>query len=229
DPDTLELRRHLVVRTRDPVTVRGTDDLDGGDRVDGSALVVAHGRHIELYRPTVRRTQRVTAPATVHDVSLSPDGSSLYAAVGPQTDSTVVQLDLHGAVRARTPTGSAELGLVATNFGFFGTLSTGMAAELDFFHLGNRTPEPISAGGGGSYPLVGLSDGVAWAGGSDALACVDPSTGTVAARVDLGGDRADISGLSALGGRLYADYDGTNGDPTHALIEMTPPRACGLS
>ncbi|MBE7190109.1 hypothetical protein, partial [Jatrophihabitans endophyticus] len=68
DPDTLELRRHLVVRTRDPVMVRGTDDLDGGDRVDGSALVLAYDRHIELYRPTVRRTQRVTAPATVHDV-----------------------------------------------------------------------------------------------------------------------------------------------------------------
>lgn len=78
--------------------------------------------------------------------------------------------------------------------------------------------------------LPTLSDGVAWLGSTLQLGCADPDTGTLRVQVSVfsrhGIAGAEISGLAALHGKIYAIHNGLNGGPAHALIMVRPPAKC---
>lgn len=88
----------------------------------------------------------------------------------------------------------------------------------------------VGHSGGGTLTLPTLSDGVAWLGSTLQLGCADPDTGTLRAPLPVfsrhGIAGAEISGLAALHGKVYAVYNGLNGGPANALIVMSPPAEC---
>lgn len=198
-------------------------------RSNDRELLISSGRHVFL-NPAFPAERTFTPAGPVSDLALSPDGSSILELTGPQIDRTVSTQDVASkGFTSATDLGSGAGSLRATARGFFVTTSTGMAARTNFYASGHGQPRTLTSGGGGVDPVVTVSAGVAWAGGSDTLACVDPATGQIRAHVNIGGNKAAISGLTALNGKLYAVYHGLNAGPREALIEMTPPKACGLS
>ena len=219
------------------------DNVDFGMTapVDGSTLYVSTGRQVLVLDPhTGRPRSRIAVSAD--PVSVSPDGKTLYAVNALHTavtavDTTTRQLLGHHPVAGAPDNGDAGQGslndLAATNDGYF------IAAVLKdrpryltrfFYATGAVTRVRVNTGLATAVqsPTHAIA-GVAWGSGAARLSCLDPRTGRVRARSATHGGSSQIY-LTDLDDHLYGSYheNGSNGDFTSALIELSPPKACGL-
>lgn len=236
DPDS------LTMRASSPVRIDSAAPFGPVLGADAAAheLAVGSGRHVTVFTGDLRGLQvHLTAGGPVSGVALPADGSMLYVSLVSGTSGRLELFDLYrsAAPTARSAVNGASGDLVGTAGGIWYLGAGGMTAQIAFARGPALTAGPsLTAGTSGGGDDVGpqLSGGVLWLGGDDEIGCADPDTGRQRASTPVGtsrgGDTAGyIDGMSAVGGKVYALYRGVNAGPKYALIEMTPPRACGLA
>jgi hypothetical protein len=229
----------LTLRQRATVTLADLRGAGGGPATlapgpDARTLLVAGQGRVDFVDAVHAREERhLDVPGQVTSVSLSPDGTRLYVASRPRLgiSGTVRVLDPNsGAVLASTE-GNPALGLQATAGGVWLTEAGGMAANIEFWPVVNRSRVPnlrdAGASGGGFDVFATIGGGVAWLGGYRSAGCADPDTGKLLARMTAGNvHRPDfLDSITVLGGRVYALY----GQPDRSrLVTLRPPAACGV-
>lgn len=233
----------VVHRTVTLTQIKGNITFDLTAPVDGSRLYLSTGRDVLVLAPrTGRTTARIATSAD--EVSVSPDGTTLYVVNDHHTEVTSVDTRTRHVTAHRRVVGSSRHDaygngpvndLAATNRGYFvaAVLDTRPRVLTRFFYPAHL-PGRVRVDGIGSATAVAspthAHGGVAWGSGGTRLSCVDPDTGRVRARST--GIHGSVQILvTDLGGHLYGTYNRSrsNAHSTSALIELTPPRACGLS
>ncbi len=178
-----------------------------------------------------RREQTFRVADGMSSLSVSPDRTRLEVATGRQGQ-FVEQLDARtGKVTERGPVlnfGCSDL--QSTSAGYFVTCGSGHVDGVVFYPFDRSAPVDGSQGGGGIGSSVLVSGSVAWLGGDQIIACADPRTGHIRASevVNLGSRAAGITEFSVVDGRLYGYYQGFNETTGQGLVELMPPKACGL-
>jgi DNA-binding beta-propeller fold protein YncE len=226
DPVTLAVKVTVRVSATTGVATQGK-----------ATVVVGANRQVSFVRDG-QVVRRLDVDGQLSGLAVSPDGTRLYVAIqegGAPGPGRIETLDPRtgAALAAPVPTGGTPGGLQATAGGLWLTSSSGMHSGMAFLPDGANRLRPVNAGqsGGGLLTRPAFSDGAVWLGSYGTLGCADPGTGAIRARVPVGTDKrgdviAGVSGLAALGGKVYAVYSGVNGGPESALIVMTPPAAC---
>jgi PQQ-like domain len=198
-------------------------------------LYLAAGDQVAVVDPgtskVVRQISLVAGPAS--SVAVSADGKTLY--VGSQTSSSfaLFSLDLSsGTESGPSKMSIAGVGgnLIATSGGVWGTLGTGMT-EWAWFAPGGHVSRAIRVGpgaSGGFASIPTLSGDAVWIGGSQTLACADPSTGRVldSAAIPTDQGTAEYFGsVATASGQAYADYQ-NQAAQQYGVARMIPPAAC---
>lgn len=196
-------------------------------------LWVGAGSSVKLVNPATGAVLRsIPAGGPVSAVAVSPDGSRVYAGVSAGNSLKVTEYDASsGAAQGTwTPPGQSAGNLLATAGGAWLVTGGGTSGQLWFAPAGNlagaravATDSDITQDFEPTY-----SGGAVWAGGNQALRCLDPMTGNVRATAPVTrgngapgayGDVA-ISGGHALALYLSAGLQAGGATPIY------PPAAC---
>ena len=204
---------------------------------DGN-LYVAAGELVAVVNPAsgliVQRVQQPEGP--VSSVAVAPEGGTIYVTTFHASSQTLQVLTYsltEGGVETNSSTVRSGGGgnLVATSGGVWGTLGSGMSESVWFApggDLSSASPYVRDVGGGGYLTVPTLANGALWIGGTHALTCANPATGSVLASAAV---PADHGAAEYFGSVVYADgnaysYYSDNLSQTQGLAELTPPAAC---
>jgi hypothetical protein len=233
DAQSLDLVRSVTVLALGQVSGAAQGVLAAGP--DGY-LYVAAGDSVAVVNPAdgalVRRILQPSGP--VSSVAVSPDGTRLYlsTSASPGQGFRLLTYRLTDHVQAGASGAPAGAGgnLVATDGGVWGTLGTGQSESVWFARGGDLSPASpvIHAASGGFEAMPGLAGGAVWIGGTNALACADPATGSVRASATIPADQGVaqyIGSVTYAGGRAYAYYIDPRSQ-TQGVVILEPPAAC---
>ncbi len=205
-----------------------TANVEIAATADGRSLYLSTGRQIISLDPESDGTRsRIDYPTRIDEFAVSPNGRTIFVLGRDRTTVDAIDATTQRTVGVYSGFGTASA-LVATDEGFFirarlreRTFEVARFVQSMAKQVRPHAHSPFS-------PLTHVSGGVAWSGGGDDLVCADPADGSVRARVALG-PRTSIYPID-LNGQLYGIYrrEGTDGATTRALIQLTPPKICGL-
>ena len=201
-------------------------------------LYVGAGNTVAVVDPSsgsVLRRIHVTA-GVVDSVAVSPDGSKLYVAVNANgAFSLVVYNAATGAQvpgSAMTGGGSGYVGgyLVATSGGVWFSTGAAMTQQVWFAPGGNLShPRTITSGANGGLDSVPTYvNGVVWIAGTQALECLDPSTGQVRGQTAIPADASipeHFGSIAFAGGQAFATYQDDHAQLV-GVAAVTPPSTC---
>lgn len=197
--------------------------------VDGEALYFGTGRRVLNLDPNTGHTRRqYTLPTPIDWLAASPDGKRVYALNGQDrhgSNTAATMIDAAGQHVLARNVGLTDL--AASDTGFFASaIEPGHGALTGFFYPATGA-ERARVAGGSSVPLTHSTGGVLWSVGDQSIRCSDPATGAERAHVTFSGH--SFFDLAELDGHLYASYTPPHrGVTSSILVELTPPRACGL-
>jgi PQQ-like domain len=235
DAQTLTQVRSVTVPAVGQLSTAAQGVLAAGP--DGN-LYVAAGDLVAVVNPAnglvVQRVQQPGGP--VSSVAVAPVGGTIYVTAFNESSQTL-QLMTYSLTEGGVETGSSTVrsggggNLVATSGGVWGTLGSGMSESVWFApggDLSSASPYVREVGGGGYLTLPTLANDALWIGGTRALTCANPATGSVLASAAI---PADHGATQYFGSVVYADgnaysYYSDNLSQTQGLAELTPPAAC---
>lgn len=184
-----------------------------------------------------RVLSQVTLPGgTITGLAVDPDASTLYAGQhsGPQANGynygpvTLSSYALPSGRLTHTAPAphsfAAATDMLATAGGVFamGGSGSGHPEQTYFFPAGDlRHSVPVNDGGGGFSPVPYAAGNSIYTGGTSAVTCSNPTTGTTRATTAL--SSGFYTGIVEVHGHFFTGYQG---DTASGIARVTPPTQC---